>query len=843
MSLYDMNPLDDEEERKRREQELIADRMDAEAYGNPVGPVNPSFMDTAGQYLSNRFDQAKANLTQAGNTLMNPQQAIQQRMAGEQQQAQQEEQANTEVQTQTTKQYADGSKEHIVKTQEPAGQPAQAQQGPMGPVAPNTPEAKQQADQFAQAMAQYQKPQAAPAPAARSMPQPQQQQLPTGAMPQPNYSLASGQGQPGIRMPQGPVSPQAGQVAAAPGASLAQMGAQAQATPYTPTAEREVAQPAPWVQAANDAGSDLSKLLDVAAKHPESRDMILEKTKLAIQSKTKEDEAKKLFADAEKGDLKSWNRIQQMMKPESGKAKEEVTVGDYVKAYMYNRLGLTALSQDIQNKIIGKETKFGQVTVNGSNWQVETDPAGNIIRAKDEDGTIATEATLNKLRANATKAGTHAYGFTGESATIPQGQPDAGQEYRQRTNAISGAVENIITTGPNAGNTYKGPPGAAKSVGTSYSKALNQAFIDFQSKPSIEMAKKMMEIAGQVDDGSGSTINAVNNRIRQMTPDIFGQITSGQAGTPPAPTGVGGGFTDPSIKVISGNRTADAQQQLWDASVAAGTPGRLPNGNPVAKPGTSKHETGNAIDVDSKSLTPAGRRELAEKGYYQPLANDPNHWELLPGKTSTATSSPASAGGSLASRLTTQNKIAGEVGEDLGKIQANQPKAEQNADYLLTKINELVTHPGFSVSVGASVQPGFQFIPGTDKASWYQRFEEVKGQSFLQGIENLRGMGALSNQEGEAATKAVQRMSTSQSEAEFKAAAKDFNEVIQRGIDRNRMKLGQPPLYGTAPASEIAKQAENKPAKLSADDRKAIDWARQNPDDPRAKQIKQRLGL
>ena len=161
----------------------------------------------------------------------------------------------------------------------------------------------------------------------------------------------------------------------------------------------------------------------------------------------------------------------------------------------------------------------------------------------------------------------------------------------------------------------------------------------------------------------------------------------------------------------------------------------------------------------------------------------------------------------------------------------------------MTKIDELVTHPGFSVSVGASVQPGFQFIPGTDKASWYTRFEEIKGQGFLQAIENLRGLGALSNLEGETATKAIQRMSTSQSEAEFKAAAKDFNEVIQRGVDRNRVKLGQQPKYGTPPASETAKQTETKPAKLSPQDKQAIEWARQNPDDPRSAEIKKRLGL
>ena len=129
MSPYDMNPLDDEQERKRREE--IAAMAENEPMGR--GAVEPSFFESVGQGISNRFNNA---ITQAGNTLMNPQQAIQQKMMNEQTQQRQQDQANTEVQTNTTTTYGDGSKEHTVKTQVPAGQPQpqpQQQQAPMGP--------------------------------------------------------------------------------------------------------------------------------------------------------------------------------------------------------------------------------------------------------------------------------------------------------------------------------------------------------------------------------------------------------------------------------------------------------------------------------------------------------------------------------------------------------------------------------------------------------------------------------------------------------------------------------------------------------------------------------------
>jgi hypothetical protein len=86
-------------------------------------------------------------------------------------------------------------------------------------------------------------------------------------------------------------------------------------------------------------------------------------------------------------------------------------------------------------------------------------------------------------------------------------------------------------------------------------------------------------------------------------------------------------------------------------------------------------------------------------------------------------------------------------------------------------------------------------------------------------------------------------MNTSQSEKEFKEAAKDFEETIQRGIDRTRTKLGQEPKYGIKPESETAKRTEAAPKKLSREEQQAVEWVRNNPNDPRTPEIKRRLGL
>lgn len=76
------------------------------------------------------------------------------------------------------------------------------------------------------------------------------------------------------------------------------------------------------------------------------------------------------------------------------------------------------------------------------------------------------------------------------------------------------------------------------------------------------------------------------------------------------------------IPLISGDRDWDKQYNLYLESKKPGY-----KGNPVAFPGTSKHETGFAIDVGP--LTDKQREDLIAAGFKQPLPQkDPNHWEL-----------------------------------------------------------------------------------------------------------------------------------------------------------------------------------------------------------------------
>lgn len=77
------------------------------------------------------------------------------------------------------------------------------------------------------------------------------------------------------------------------------------------------------------------------------------------------------------------------------------------------------------------------------------------------------------------------------------------------------------------------------------------------------------------------------------------------------------------VPVTSGWRSPADQQRLWDE--------RASNPFPVARPGTSAHERGRAVDVP-RSFVPRLRSVALAVGLCHPLpSTDPVHFELCPG--------------------------------------------------------------------------------------------------------------------------------------------------------------------------------------------------------------------
>ena len=109
-------------------------------------------------------------------------------------------------------------------------------------------------------------------------------------------------------------------------------------------------------------------------------------------------------------------------------------------------------------------------------------------------------------------------------------------------------------------------------------------------------------------------------------------------------------------------------------------------------------------------------------------------------------------------------------------------------------------HPGFENAVGATWLPGARFVPGTDAAGFMTRFDQIKGASFLEAFEILKGGGSITEKEGAKGTDAINRMSIAGDEKEFVSAALDLQAVIRKGVQNAQARTAQSKSAGrTAP--------------------------------------------
>jgi hypothetical protein len=84
------------------------------------------------------------------------------------------------------------------------------------------------------------------------------------------------------------------------------------------------------------------------------------------------------------------------------------------------------------------------------------------------------------------------------------------------------------------------------------------------------------------------------------------------------------------IMINSAKRASEDQQRIWDASIAAGTPGISPTGMPIGKPGRSLHERGEAVDIQNYK-DPAAITAFNKQGLTQKVPRDPVHFQASEG--------------------------------------------------------------------------------------------------------------------------------------------------------------------------------------------------------------------
>lgn len=454
----------------------------------------------------------------------------------------------------------------------------------------------------------------------------------------------------------GPVAPTA-PVTAEPVASTPTQNNVAPVNPAAPiatpvTAPQPAAQPpAPIPDAADHFVTNQTNpgvIANNAFNHPDP----MVKAASAHETSDRLEEAKKT-EEAERLTKENANNPDFFAKVLNAKNKDE---GSYLKAYLYRRFGLNDLAADEQRKLGA-----------GSKWVAGTDESGQRALIK-VDGTGMPIAgygaggkalSANELPSYLSGAGKEAYAFSGTRMDVNDAKGNMIGKVAQVNNKTTGQQElrYVADTADGlhkAGEVYQGTHGVLAPERV----AATNATTEFRENKSVESAAKKAEKT--TEETSKRQVSGAQTRLNFAEPTAAASATGrveGKFAAENAPAGGAvpttaapaaapiGSELSPNLrnKIVSANRSTPEQQALYDETVKAGRPGVGPTGLPVAQPGTSQHELGNAFDMP-KNLSRAERTELAMKGYHQPMGADSVHWERIPGFKQTAatqTTNPA----------------------------------------------------------------------------------------------------------------------------------------------------------------------------------------------------------
>ena len=120
------------------------------------------------------------------------------------------------------------------------------------------------------------------------------------------------------------------------------------------------------------------------------------------------------------------------------------------------------------------------------------------------------------------------------------------------------------------------------------------------------------------------------------------------------------------------------------------------------------------------------------------------------------------------------------------------PNLEITSEQRVADLEELKNHPGFDSSVGANSFMGAlgSYIPGTPAADFASLRDKVNAGTYLQGIKEFKGMGALTDAEGRIGAEALGIIGTGTSEEGTKAAIDTLIGLEKKALAKTREMAG-----------------------------------------------------
>jgi len=156
-------------------------------------------------------------------------------------------------------------------------------------------------------------------------------------------------------------------------------------------------------------------------------------------------------------------------------------------------------------------------------------------------------------------------------------------------------------------------------------------------------------------------------------------------------------------------------------------------------------------------------------------------------------------------RIDSQQQIAGMMAgirqqgiddkraDKAAKEEAQKQGVVASFDSSLETLSRLASHPGKSSAVGFGGTTS-SMIPGTNAAGFASQLETFKAQTFLPQVQNLKGMGALSDAEGKRLTAAVGALDQKMKPAEFDAQLR----IIENDLKKARARVTGSPMPAAA---------------------------------------------
>ncbi|WP_333906859.1 hypothetical protein [Delftia acidovorans] len=156
----------------------------------------------------------------------------------------------------------------------------------------------------------------------------------------------------------------------------------------------------------------------------------------------------------------------------------------------------------------------------------------------------------------------------------------------------------------------------------------------------------------------------------------------------------------------------------------------------------------------------------------------------------------------------------GPASSKLAEEQKTRDAALDGSRQAIGTINRLLSSPGREGATGTWNLS--RHIPGNASADFAAEVETLKAQTFLPMVQQLRGMGALSNAEGDKLNAAVGALNFNMSEQAFAESLGRIRDQIASAMQRSGVDINDVANWGLAAPSSAAQQPTTQPQTVSA---------------------------